>query len=69
MNMKEKIEEIYKLSVELWFKVADNRMLACGHPGVSGNNSDEKFCPGYGMLIGTIEVLKQVAEKIKKDSE
>jgi len=37
---KELIEEIYSLSVKLYYEVADDRMLKRGHPGVMGPSGD-----------------------------
>jgi hypothetical protein len=64
---KSKIEEIYDLSVKLYYEVADDHMKASGHPGVMGTEGDafDIFAPEYGKLMGAIETLKQVAEKIK----
>jgi hypothetical protein len=42
------LEKLYSLSVKLWFSVADDHMLRCGHPGMPGkigqpeNNTPEK---------------------------
>jgi len=59
------IKEIYELSVKLYYDVADDRMLKCGHPGVMGPpSSDENFSIEWGELVSTIETLKQVGDKI-----
>ena len=61
-----KIQKVYNLSVELYYEIADDTMYRRAHPGVMGRASnDEKFNPDYGVLMGAIETLRQVAEKIK----
>jgi len=64
-----KIQKVYNLSVELYYEVADDTMYRRAHPGVMGPASDEKFNPDYGTLMGAIETLRQVAEKIKNQNE
>ena len=62
---KDLIKEIYELSVKLYYDVADDRMLKCGHPGVMGpSGNDENFSIEWGELVGAIETLKQVGSKI-----
>lgn len=58
--MDEKIKKIYELSVSLYHEVADNNMLRCGHPGVACVDNQN-----YGTLLGSIETLKQISEKIR----
>ncbi len=65
-NRKDYINRIYVMSVKLWFSVADNNMLHRGHPGVMGSGSNEVFDENYGVLMGAIQTLKDIAEKIKK---
>jgi len=64
--MKDKIEEIYKLSVELYYQVADDNMKRSGHPGVMGPTSNEHFDEKYGVLIGAIRTLQDISNKIKQ---
>ena len=64
-----KIQQIYDLSVKLYYEVADNHMLASGHPGVMGWSSNEKpHNMNYYAILGSIETLKQIAEKLKKQN-
>ena len=64
---KEHINKIYKESNNLWFSFAENVNSGRGHPGVMGNSSDEPFNEDYGILMGAIQALKEVAELIKKE--
>jgi hypothetical protein len=65
-HIKTKIEEMYDTSVKLYYDVADNNMHRRGHPGIMGKASNEEnYNSDYYVLMGAIETLKQVAEKIK----
>ena len=62
----ERIKEIYDLSVKLYYQYGDDNMKARGHPGIMGWNSDENpINIDYYALLGSIETLKQIAEKLK----
>jgi hypothetical protein len=68
--MEDKIEEIYRLSVDLYYEVADDNMLKRGHPGVMGQSStDESFNKKYCVLMGAIKTLEDVSNKIKTDAQ
>lgn len=64
-KVKDLIKKIYDLSVNLYYEVADDRMLRCGHPGVMGPpGNDENFRIEWGELAGAIKTLEQVGDKI-----
>jgi len=65
--MEDKIDQIYNLASRCWFDVADNNMLACGHPGVTGcaGGDINTMYSGESKLISAIEVLTQVHNKLK----
>lgn len=60
-------QQIYDLSVELWYQYADSDMKACGHPGVCGPTSQGEWSINEGMLKGAIAALQDVISKIEKD--
>jgi len=66
--MLEKIKEIYSLSVSIYYEIADDNMLASGHPGELGPAHNEVLTEEYSNLMGAIETLKQIANKMQKDN-
>lgn len=61
-----KIQKVYDLSVKLYYEIADDTMCRRAHPGVMGRASNEEnYNSDYYTLMGAIETLRQVAEKIK----
>lgn len=50
--MEEKIQQIYKLSVDLYYEVADDNMKRSGHPGVMGPTSIGPWNLRNGVLEG-----------------
>lgn len=64
--MEEKIQQIYKLSVDLYYEVADDNMKRRGHPGVMGPPSIGPWNLRDGVLEGAIQTLKEVSDKLKQ---
>lgn len=65
------IREIYDMSVNLYYQVADDNMRRRGHPGVMGPagviepDTNKPWDVNIGMIEGAIETLKQIANKLK----
>lgn len=66
MNIQEKIDQVYKLSVDLYYDVADDRMKRCGHPGHMGSASDEPLSKELSVIEGAIATLKDVADRLRR---
>ena len=66
--MLEDIKNIYKNSLDLWYQIADDQMLGCGHPGHMGPAHDEILSEEYSILRGAIETLNDIANKLEKDN-
>lgn len=64
---KEYIHKLYKDANKLWFSFSENRNSGRGHPGVMGSAGNEPFNEEYGVLMGAIKALTEVAELIKKE--
>jgi len=70
-TVREDVEEIYALTTALWYKVADEPMKRCGHPGVAGFSGEGKTpCMGMeiGHALGAIGALNIIIKKLKRDS-
>ena len=65
--MKEKIAQIYLLTVELYYEVADDDMKRRGHPGVMGTSSNDSWDSNICVLDGAVETLKQISAKLKNN--
>jgi len=65
LSLDDTIKKIYKLSVSLYYDVADDAMERRGHPGIMGEDSGTVWNEQFGILGGTIETLKEVANKLK----
>jgi len=57
----EDVNEIYRLSVKAWYKIATNNMLRCGHCGIEGPNSkDYAWNKDLSTLNSTIQTLIEI---------
>ena len=63
--MKEKIEQIYQLSLDLYYEIADDNMKRRGHPGPMGPTPNQPWDWKIGVLEGAIQTLKEVSAKLK----
>lgn len=74
MNMREvdKLIEIKKIVLDLWFREADWVAHSCGHPGDLGSCGDEDCgisIPGVGTIKEIIYILEELQEIIIRKSE
>ena len=60
------IHKIYNDATSLWFSFSENVNSGRGHPGVMGTPSNGTYNEDYGVLMGAIQALKEVAELIKE---
>lgn len=65
--MKGKIDQIYHLSVELYYEIADYNMKHRGHPGPVGPNSNEPWDLKNSVLEGSIRTLQEVLNKLNNN--
>ena len=65
---KEYIHKLYKDANALWGIFPENYNSGRGHPGVMGSAGNEPFNEEYGVLMGTIKALTEVADLIKKET-
>lgn len=62
------LKQLYNLSVDLWYQMADDNMKSCGHCGVSGINGTSQYInDGYAELLGAIGNLTAIKEKMWRD--
>ena len=72
-TLEEDTKEIYALCVALWFKVADNDMRRCGHPGIMGwdgaNGKTPKLAKEIGYAGGAKGALDMIINKFMQDEK